>query len=202
MTQIDVFADVSCPFTHVGLRRLVEHRHRIGRDDVRIIVRAWPLELVNGAPLAADFVAEEIAQIRAQVAPELFTGFRTDRFPRTTLDALRLTHAAYLVGDEVGEAVALELRDRLFERGEDVSDPAVLALVAHDHGVIVGAETDDAVRSEWELGRRKGVIGSPHYFGPGIDMFCPALHIEKDGEHLHIEFDEAAFGAFTDACFV
>ena len=166
MTQIDVFADVSCPFTHVGLRRLVEHRHRIGRDDVRIIVRAWPLELVNGAPLAADFVAEEIAQIRAQVAPELFTGFRTDRFPRTTLDALRLTHAAYLVGD------------------------------------VVGAETDDAVRSEWELGRRKGVIGSPHYFGPDIDMFCPALHIEKDGEHLHIEFDEAAFGAFTDACFV
>jgi hypothetical protein len=48
---IEVFADAGCPFTHVGLRRLVEHRDHAGRDDVVLRVRAWPLELVNGHPL-------------------------------------------------------------------------------------------------------------------------------------------------------
>ena len=52
MSHIEVFADVSCPFTHVGLRRLVEHRRQLERDDLRIVVKAWPLELVNGSPLA------------------------------------------------------------------------------------------------------------------------------------------------------
>src|SRR5262245_18171405 len=45
---IEVFADVVCPFTHVGLRRLVGYRERAQREDVAIRVRAWPLELVNG----------------------------------------------------------------------------------------------------------------------------------------------------------
>ena len=31
MTVIEVFADVTCPFTHVGLRRFVERRGELGR---------------------------------------------------------------------------------------------------------------------------------------------------------------------------
>ena len=27
MTAIEVFADVCCPFTHVGLRRIIDRRH-------------------------------------------------------------------------------------------------------------------------------------------------------------------------------
>ena len=33
--SIEVFADVLCPFTHVGLRRLVARRTELGRDDPR-----------------------------------------------------------------------------------------------------------------------------------------------------------------------
>ena len=64
MKTIEVFADISCPFTHVGLRRLVEERARLGRDDVVLHVRAWPLELVNGAPITGDFVGTEIDALR------------------------------------------------------------------------------------------------------------------------------------------
>jgi hypothetical protein len=46
---VEVFADVSCPFAHVGLRRLVEQRDKLARDDIVLRVRAWPLELVNGS---------------------------------------------------------------------------------------------------------------------------------------------------------
>jgi hypothetical protein len=37
---LEVFADVWVPFTHVVLRRLVEQRARLGRDDVVVRVRA------------------------------------------------------------------------------------------------------------------------------------------------------------------
>lgn len=203
MTRIEVFADITCPFTHIGLRTLADHRRTLGRDDVRLILRAWPLELVNGAAMTADFVAEEIDELRSQVAPEFFTGFRADRWPASSLAPLRLTHDAYRMSDEIGERVALELRDRLFERGEDVSDPDLLAHVAAEHGVRAATPTDetDPVVAEWELGRERGVIGSPHFFAPGLDMFCPTLHIEKRGEHLHIEWDQAGFDTLVDACF-
>ena len=69
MALVEVFADVACPFTHVGLRRLVARRAALGRDDVVLRVRAWPLELVNGRPLAADAVAEEVVELTASVAP-------------------------------------------------------------------------------------------------------------------------------------
>jgi hypothetical protein len=36
MTVIEVFADVACPFTHVGLRRFVDRRAELGRHDVSV----------------------------------------------------------------------------------------------------------------------------------------------------------------------
>ena len=51
---IEVFADIWCPFAHVGLLAIAEERIRTGRFDVAIRVRAWPLELVNGVPLDPD----------------------------------------------------------------------------------------------------------------------------------------------------
>jgi hypothetical protein len=80
VTVSEVFADVRCPFTHVGLRRLVEHRNRTGAD-ITLWVRAWPLELVNAAPLDDQLIAHEVVELRRQVAPELFDGFRASRFP-------------------------------------------------------------------------------------------------------------------------
>lgn len=49
---VEVFADLGCPFTHVGLRRLLARRAELARDEPVLLVRAWPLELVNGQPLA------------------------------------------------------------------------------------------------------------------------------------------------------
>src|SRR4051812_44589210 len=70
VTRIEVFADIVCPFTHVGLRRLLEARPATGRR-MSVRVRAWPLELVNGTPVAADLAAREIEALRAGVAPHL-----------------------------------------------------------------------------------------------------------------------------------
>ena len=98
MTVVEVYADVACPFTHVGLRRFVERRAELGRDDVPLWVRAWPLEIVNGEPLDPHFIAEEVDDIREQVAPTLFAGFVERSFPASSLPALTLAAAAYETG--------------------------------------------------------------------------------------------------------
>ena len=135
MRTIEVFADVTCPFTHVGLRRMVAARQAKGRDDVVLRVRSWPLEVVNGAPLDAAFVAEEVDDIRAQVAPDLFVGFNSERFPSSAMTAMALAAAADRVDPITGERVSLTLRTMLFEEGVDISDESVLRSVAAEHGV-------------------------------------------------------------------
>ena len=137
MTVIEVFADVACPFTHVGLRRFVDRRAELGRDDVTLRVRAWPLEIVNGQPLDPQFIAEEIDDIRQQVAPALFQGFTEAAFPVSSLPALTLAAAAYDENLATGERVSLALRDLLFEQGIDIADTAVLARLGIEHDVSV-----------------------------------------------------------------
>ena len=197
-----MFADVACPFTHVGLRRLVEHRARLGRTEPVLVVRAWPLELVNGEPLASDFIAEEVESLRAQVAPDLFAGFDRRAFPVSSMPALALAHAAYAAGVRTGERVSLDLRDALFERGLDIGDDRVVAQLAAEHGLDVpDDEARAGVVADWEDGRRRGVLGSPQFFVEETGYFCPVLDIRRVDGHLRIRRDMEASEAFFSRCF-
>lgn len=201
-TVVEVFADVACPFTHLGLRRFVEHRDAIGRGDVGLRVRAWPLEVINGQPLDPHFIAEEIEELRLQVAPSLFAGFTESSFPSTSLPALALAAAGYRCGPDVGEQVSLALRDLLFEQGEDISSADVLDRVAADLGLRVDDEDRAAVHADHAEGERRGVVGSPHFFTPAGGFFCPALDVSRDDRgHLRILADPDGFDAFISSCF-
>jgi predicted DsbA family dithiol-disulfide isomerase len=200
---IEVFADVGCPFTHVGLRRFVARRRELGRDDVLLWVRSWPLEIVNGKPLDPVFIAEEIDEIRDQVEPELFVGFSPDTFPSSSLSAMALAAAVHRQqGPAIGEQVSLALRDLLFEVGTDISDGEVLAKLASDHGVTVEPVDHESVMADLAEGADRGVVGSPHFFTPGGGFFCPALDVSRDASgHLRISADPEGFGRFVDSCF-
>jgi predicted DsbA family dithiol-disulfide isomerase len=199
---IEVFADIWCPFAHVGLRAIEEQRARTGRSDVVIEVRAWPLELVNGAPLDPDVTKEHADDLRAQVAPDLFRNLDVDRFPTSTLEALALVHRAYRTEFQVGERVSFALRDALFEEGQDISDPVVLEYLAHDLGVVTPDESDrTGVVADWHEGQQRGVLGSPHFFCGGADVFCPSLDITKDPvEGAAIVRDVSRLTKFLERC--
>ena len=198
---IEVFADVGCPFTHVGLRRFVQRREQAGRSDVRLRVRAWPLEIVNGAPLDPDLIAEEVEDLRHTVAPDLFAGFAPERFPATSLPAMALAAAAYQQDLDLGLVVSLELRSQLFEQGLDISRPEVLAQVAQQHGLTFDPEDHASVLADHAEGVARAVIGSPHFFTPDGSFFCPALDISRDADgHLRIAADPARFEAFISTC--
>lgn len=202
MSIVEVFADVACPFTHVGLRRIVAARRARGATGVRLRCRAWPLEWVNGEPLAPGFVAHEVRALREQVAPELFARFDPARFPVSSIPALALAAVAYGVGIERGEMVSLLLRDELFEQGHDLADPTVLDRVAERAGIARPdpRTAEGLVRAEYDSGRARGVIGSPHFFaGAGAGTFCPSLRITKVGDAFHIEEDIEASARLLDA---
>ena len=198
MAIIEVFADVRCPFTHVGLRRLVERREA-GDVGVTLRVRAWPLELVNGAPLKVTVIDEEIRALRAQVAPDLFKGFTPATFATTSLPALALTAAAYDRDLDRGEAVALALRWAMFEEGRDIADAEVLGDMARRFDV-TWSEGDAAERvlDEWRDGVHREVIGSPHFFVGGEGWFCPALDIRHDGGDLRVTESAPALDALLE----
>ena len=198
---VDVWSDVACPFAHVGIRRFVERRAAAGRTDVVLRFRAWPLEVVNGEPLRGGHVAEKVAALRAQVAPELFAGFRPQAFPSTSMPAFGLTAAATRQGLATGEVVGLALRTALFEEGLDVADPAVLADVARRFGV--PRDAHDPTFSAWTStvaddhaeGVRRGVVGSPHVVLGHTDRFCPLLTITRTEAGLTITQDVSVIDA-------
>ncbi len=199
---MEVFADIWCPFAHVGLQTIHEQRARTGRTDVAIWVRAWPLELVNGAPLDAPVTLEHANELREQVAPNLFRHLDLNRFPGSTLDALSLANRAYRTDPEVGERVSFALRDALFEYGRDISDRATLEHLARDLGVVMPDESDDAgVMADWHEGQRRGVLGSPHFFCGDDDVFCPSLDITKGPvKGVSIVKDASRLTAFLARC--
>lgn len=201
-TTIEVFADVGCPFAHVGIERFVALRHRLGRDDVVLWVRSWPLEIVNGHPLDAHFIAEEVDEIREQVAPDLFAGFAEAAFPSSTVPAMALAAAAYRRGPQVGERVSLALRRALFEEGRDVADPAVLDEISRSEGIEVADADAATVRADHVEGAGRGVVGSPYFVTAAGSFFCPSLDVHRDDRgHLRILADPEGFDEFLQSCF-
>ena len=172
-----------------------------GRGDVHLWVRPWPLEIVNGKPLDPGFIAEEVDELRKDLVPGMFRGFTEAAFPATSVPALALAAQGYARGLDIGEAISLELRDLLFEQGEDVSRAAVLDRVAARHELTRTTDTP-LVASEYKDGVERGVVGSPHFFTAAGDFFCPALDISRDqGGHLHVRADPDRFERFLEACF-
>ncbi len=180
----------------------MERREEANRSDIRLWVRSWPLEVVNGVALDPHFVAEEVEDIRDQVAPSFFGGFSERSFPPTSMPALGLAAAGYRHSPLLGEQVSLALRDRLFEKGMNIGDPAVIDDLAVEFGLAPFDADPAPVLADFAEGVRRGVIGSPHFFTPGGDFFCPALDVSRDADgRRHVEANPAAFDDFLAACF-
>src|SRR6476659_9480794 len=198
---VEVFADVTCPFAHVGLRRFVAHRRALEITRPLLRVRAWPLELVNGEPLDPEVVARHVDELREQVAPDLFGAFEPELLPRSAMPSLELVAAAYRLGDAAGERMSLLVRDALFEQGLDLSQPDVLASMAATEGIASTSDAEQLVLDDYEEGKRRGVRVSPEFFLDGRGWYCPSLQIDKVGESLRIQPDIAEIQAFLAACF-
>ena len=104
----------------------------------------------------------------------------------------------YAASPATGLAVSLALRDALFQHGQDISDPNVLAELARQHGLDApSSQAGQQVKVDYAQGQARGVKGSPHYFVGSYDFFCPSLDIGRDGARaLTATFDTAGMDAF------
>ena len=204
-STVEVFADVLCPFTHVGLHTLIDRRTERGLTGPRLRIRAWPLEVVNGTPLDPNHVAAEITALRASVRPDLFAGFSVDAFPRTSMAAFALTAAADRTGDPVLiEKVGIAVRNAVFEEGLDVGNPEVVEVIAGRFGLapLDVEATSAAVHADLEEGRSRGVIGAPHFFtDDGGSWFCPGLRISRDDVGNFVVAWKEGTETFIDSAF-
>jgi predicted DsbA family dithiol-disulfide isomerase len=205
VTAVEVFADVLCPFTHVGLHTLIDRRAQRGLTTPRLRIRAWPLELVNGAPLDPHHIAGEASALRELVRPDLFSGFCAEDFPATSMAAFALTAAADRTGDvAIVEDVGMALRDAVFEKGLDIGRPDIVGTIAARFGLqpLDAVATAAAVRADWDEGKRRGVVGSPHFFtGDGGSWFCPGLAISRDDVGNFVVSWKESSAAFVDRVF-
>lgn len=154
---------------------------------------------MNGEPTGRELVIEEIEELRARVAPDLFTGFDPSTWPTTSMPAFALAAHAYERDDGCGERVSLALRSALFEKGRDISDSQILAAIAAEEGIDLPDLADDSsARRDWAASKERGVQGSPHYFVGDDDYFCPSFDIERVDDELRINPDPEGFQEFVD----
>jgi len=198
---MEVFGDLTCPFTYASLKCFGRRRDERGLDHLAVRVRSWPLEWVNGRVPRPEVVTAEVEALRESVTPELFGGFDAAALPASSIAAFGLEAAAYERSEATGEAVSLALREALFEHGLDIADPAVLRDVADRFGVVPpGPErSKELVEAAYEEGRARGVQGSPYIFvGAGSGHFCPALRIERQGDRFVVEPVPGAIDSVLD----
>lgn len=199
MTTVEVFADITCPFAHVGLKRVAAHLAGSG-GATSIVVRSWPLEWVNGAPMDFEPVETKARALHDQLGVDDFGKLSKTSWPTTTLPALELAALAYERDADVGLAVSLELRAALFEQGRNIADDEVLAMIAGRHGLRPHAGIGATVQADYDEGRARGVMGSPHFFIVDRNFFCPALDLGHDNAgKLTARFDPAGLAAFLAA---
>jgi predicted DsbA family dithiol-disulfide isomerase len=135
MSRLVVFSDVLCPWATVVVLRLHAARARAGADDeVAIVHRALPLELLLERPVARRVVDAEIP-LCASLTPEfgwsLWQG-RAEEYPATSLLAAEAIQAASAQSLRAGEQLDLALRRAFFVGSRCIS---------LRHEVLAAAET-------------------------------------------------------------
>lgn len=201
--MLEVYADLWCPFAHVGLRTAAKLRDELS-PGTALLIRAWPLELMNGQALNADKTAGNVEALRNAVAPELFQNFKTRVMPASTIQGLALIEAANDKDPVLGERIGLGLRNLLFEHGVKIDNLELLRGIARQNGLDPSVVDDHAlVKRRWEEGRSKGVVGSPHFFSDHADLFCPLLEISRDEmSSLHISRNSERMSEFLSKAFI
>jgi 2-hydroxychromene-2-carboxylate isomerase len=97
----------------------------------------------------------------------------------------------------------MALRNAVFEEGLDIGLPEVVEPIAMRFGLdpLDADSTDAAVRADWEEGRARGVIGSPHFFTGEASWFCPGLAISRDNVGNFVVAWKQGSETFVDSVF-
>lgn len=192
---VQVWSDLLCPFTYVGLLRLRRARERLGLDGVvRLEHRTFPLELFNGPHprRGTDTEAVGLGQIEPEAEFRVWTA-ADDLYPHTVLLAAESVHAANAQSLEAGEALDLALRRAFWTRSRSISHRQVILEEAGGlpdgllDVTVLAAALDDGrhrgdVMRDFAVARTDAVAGSPTFrLGDGSAVSNPGIQAHWDG---------------------
>jgi predicted DsbA family dithiol-disulfide isomerase len=192
---IAVFSDLSCPWAHLAVYRLLAARQRLGLEgDVVLDHRAFPLELFNRRPTPRRIVSAEVPVVGALDPGAGWQVWQGDlaTWPVTTLLALEAVQAAKEQGAAASERLDRGLRTAFFGQSRCISMRHVVLEVAAECGLDEGALADAldsgrarrAVFDQCAVASGGSVAGSPHVFlADGTEAHNPGIEMEWVGEH-------------------
>ena len=182
--EVEIWADVVCPWCYIGKRRfeqaLASFPHR---DDVRVTLRSFELD-----PTPREASEGDVAHLLAakygmteSEAREAVEGVRRtaqdvdidmsegQRYHGNTRDAHRLLHLAAERG--LQEQLAEAFYKAHFTEGRSLFDADSLAAIAASVGldsadverVLAGTDYDEAVVADEDLAREFGISGVPFF---------------------------------------
>ena len=207
--EVDVIADLICPWCYLGKRRL---DHALGAVHGPSVVSWYPFQLNPDMPAEgmgfdryltqkfgnAELVRPGLAQL-TEAGEAAGIQFRFDRIARVpnTLDAHRLMQLAERQGRDASRLAEGIMRS-FFEAGMDISDRGVLEAVGQDAGIAVEAirkTLDDEASRQIVLNqeaqvRKGGVTGVPDFL-INKRLFVTGA---QSTEILVNVFDRAMFG--------
>lgn len=175
--QIEMHADVLCPWSYIAKRRL-EAASALAGTPIRIVWRSFELS-PEGALISGDSAADMIRQWRGDAAEARLaqiTGFGTvegikldleNARPVNSFNAHRLVHLGAASGK--ADAVMERLLQAYHSEAENIADRGVLDRLGREAGLAPGAVAellagDDfaaAVRADKRLAVERGISGVP-----------------------------------------
>ncbi|AMS40649.1 DsbA family oxidoreductase [Aminobacter aminovorans] len=175
--QIEMHADVLCPWSYIAKRRL-EAASALSGTPIKIVWRSFELS-PEGALISGDSAADMIRQWRGDAAEARIaqiTGFATvegikldleNARPVNSFNAHRLVHLGAASGK--ADAVMERLLRAYHSEAENIADRGVLDRLGREAGLAPGAVAqllagDDfaaAVRADKRLAVERGISGVP-----------------------------------------
>ncbi len=194
--QIVVYSDLWCSFAHLAIHRLHTTRARLGlQDRVSFDLRAFPLELLNGASSPRPGTDSEVAAV-GRLDPEagwLLWHSPDWTYPSTTLPALEAVQAAKNQSLTASEDLDLALRHAFWVDSANISlRPVILTAAASTQTVDVETLADDldsgaarpTMMQHYRVARTDAITCSPHLFLPdGSDHPNPGITVTYTAEY-------------------
>lgn len=168
MPELWEWAEYYCPWCYIAAVRL----HRIlpeYQGRVRLVQRAFPLEVYGGGPPDRRELELEIWLAALQEPEAVFKPFKDD-WPVTTLPAFEAAWCAFQQGEAIGHEVDLRIRRAFFAEGRNIGQRNVMLDLAREAGLDMdwfsrmfnSGEAQAAILEEGKMGKEiYNVRGTP-----------------------------------------
>ena len=168
-TELWQWSEYYCPWSYVAVVRLNAVMPEF-RGRVRLRLRPFPLELIDGYAAPRDVLEQEWWLAAIQEPAAAFAPHPGDDWPSTTLPAFEAAWCAARQGDAATTSFDLRVRRAFFAEGRNIGRRDVLREIAEETGLdrdqfardFASAEAHAAVLAEARLGREQyRVRGTP-----------------------------------------